>query len=206
MRKAFVDHLRLMNILMNATSYIRPRLNRVILFNQVTALTTDDPMTRIICVRRLVLAELSLRILKQARKDFELALYLEKITHGLFSYCVDISKEIPIRVPEENKCNPLGPLWIWLASHFLVIESVRWSGPAQLEISVLFNLRYTRLCDAIVGYPRRTAPYIYGFTARRPLIRFADIWYTGSCFPCGGLPKGRLVDAEVAPAVFDSEV
>lgn len=206
MHKAFVDHLRMIFTLKGAVKVLRPRLNHAILINQATAVTTQDPMERIICVRRLVLAELSLRILKQAGQCPSFASYLDEISQGTFSFCVDISKECPVRVPEEYTRNPLGPFWVWLATKFLAIETLRFSGPAQLEVGVLFNLRYKGLCNAIVGYPKRTAPYFYGFSVRRPLIRFADIWYTGSCFPCGGLPKRRLVDAEVSPAVFDSEV
>lgn len=206
MRKALVDHLEMTNTMRGVAKILRPRLYRAILINQATAVTTKDPTERIICVRRLLLAELSLRILKQAGQCPGFAVYLDDISQGLFSFCMDLSKEYPIKVPEEYTRNPLGPFWVWLATRFLVIETLRFSGPAELEIGAKFNLRYKGLCNAIVGYPKATAPYYYGFTVRRPLIRFADIWYSGSCFPCGGLPKGRLVDAEVAPAVFDSEV
>lgn len=206
MRKAFLDHLRSLEALQGTLKFARARLNRTILSNQMSALLSKDHMQRCVSVRRLVLAELTLRIVKSARQNLSFAHYVDEVSGGNFFFSLGLLREPLLRQPEEFQQNPFGPFWIWLATHFVVIQSIGFSGPAELEVGVLFNLRYKRLSNTIVGYPRSTAPYYYGFRVDRPLIRFADIWYQGSSFPCGGLPKGRLVDAEISSSVFDSEV
>lgn len=206
MRKAFLDHLRSLEALLGTPKLSRAYLNHSILSNQMSALLAKDHMQRCISVRRLVLAELTLRIVQHARRSLDDAHYVNEVSGGTFFFSLELLKEPKARVPEDFGKNPFGPFWIWLATHFVVIQSVGFSGPAELEVGVLFNLRYKRLCSTIVGYPKSTAPYYYGFHVNRPLIRFADIWYQGSSFPCGSLPKGRLVDAELSSSVFDSEV